>query len=215
MKKFLKILGYFFGTIIIVICSIMIFFNTTHMYYKVYGPSMKPLLNANVTMATDTEDSVFVSKIKGYSRGDVVIIDKHEKTASGEEKFVIKRIIAIGGDKVCVKLVEGEYRIVLIKDKTDQEQVLDEEYLYNYSVNHVLFTKFNDLRTKDGINFDENGFLIVGEDEIFYLGDNRLDSTDCSSYGPMPKSYVVGKVDYIIYGDNHAYLQVIKQFFGW
>ncbi|GGK83431.1 signal peptidase I [Ornithinimicrobium pekingense] len=48
-----------------------------------------------------------------------------------------------------------------------------------------------DLRTLDGVFF---GPVVVGEDEVFVLGDNRFDSIDSRTYGPVPLEAVRGRV---------------------
>ncbi len=68
--------------------------------------------------------------------------------------------------------------------------------------------------TAKGYSLDANGFYTIPDDCIFYLGDNRGGSEDCSQNGPNLKSRVIGKVDYIAYGNKHIYWQVIKQIFG-
>lgn len=215
MKKFFKAIGFFIGGLIIALCAVLIFFNLTHTYHNVKGRSMSPTLNSTATNNEESIDGVFASKIKGYGRGDIVIINKHKQDGNGKDIYIIKRLIAIGGDRVTVRLVDGDYRIVLVKGGTDEEVILDEDYLESYQVNIRLNTKFTALRMTGEYNFDEDGFLVLAEDEIFYLGDNREDSEDSSNTGPKLKSDIVGKVDYIIYGNTHVYLQVIKQFFGW
>ncbi|MEG1499925.1 MAG: S26 family signal peptidase, partial [Clostridia bacterium] len=45
----------------------------------------------------------------------------------------------------------------------------------------------------------ENDFFItIPEDSIFYLGDNRAKSEDCSKYGPVKVEHIIGKVELII-----------------
>ena len=206
--KLLKIIAQIMGAIFVVICAITIFFNVTHEYHMVEGSSMYPTLNYS------GKDGVFISKIKSYTRGDIIVTKKGIKNANGQDVFVIKRLIAIGGDKITVRKVDERYRIVLIYANTDTEIILEEPYLESYSVNEVLGRKFFNMIEKCSLEIDSDGFLLLGEDEIFYLGDNRPVSEDCSSYGPNKRNNVVGKVDYIAYGGTNIYCQVIKQAFG-
>ncbi|WP_130012504.1 signal peptidase I [Serinicoccus sediminis] len=48
-----------------------------------------------------------------------------------------------------------------------------------------------DLATLDGVFF---GPVVVGEDQLFVLGDNRFDSIDSRTYGPIPVDAVRGRV---------------------
>ena len=214
MKKVLNTIGFVLGLLIIAICAVMIFFNFTHIYYNVYGPSMSPTLNAGVTTPSECIDAVMVSKIKSFTRGDIIVIDRNEKDSEGNEKYVIKRLIAEGGDKITVRLIEGNYRIVLIKAGQTDEILLDEEYIPDLSANDNLNKKFQIMVENEPVNY-KDGFLILADDEVFYLGDNRSNSSDCSVYGPAKRKDVVGKADYIIYGNTNIYGQVLKQFFGW
>ena len=195
-------------SIFIAICLIVIFFNLTHNYHYVDGASMQPTLNYY------SQDAVFSSKIKSYKRGDIIIVEKEESDVNGNKLYVVKRLIAIEGDKVCVRLVDGEYRIVLIKQGQTEEQILEEKYLLNYEDNENLYKNFY-LMAKNHYGIEKDEFFTVPEDEIFYLGDNRKVSNDCSIYGTKNKNLVVGKVDYIIYGKTKPVRQIIKQFFGW
>lgn len=214
-KKVLNIIGYAFLIAVIIIFSAMIVFNATHIYYNVYGPSMSPTLNEGITSPKQNKDGVFVSKTKSYTRGDIIVIDKDEKDADGNEKYIIKRLIAIGGDKIAIRLEGDYYRIILIKNGDEEETIVEEPYLSDYSINSKTYDKFYQMIVNESLYVDRNGFLTIADDEMFYLGDNRLDSSDCASYGPMKANLVVGKVDYIVYGNSFMYLQVIKQFLGW
>ena len=207
-NKTLKIIGRIFGTIFVVLCFLVIFFNLSHEYHVIQGASMTPTLNNNST------DGVFVSKIKGYTRGDIIVMNKGEKDAYGKDIFVIKRLIAIAGDKIAVKEINGACRIVLIYAGTQEQVVLDEPYLDGYQQNLSLYTKFSKMIVDCGYELDENGFLTIPDKEIFCLGDNRLVSQDSSTYGTKKQSLVVGVVDYIIYGNTNPYWQVLQQIFG-
>ena len=214
MKKVLSRIGFVLGIIIIAVCAVIIFFNFTHIYYNVLGPSMSPTLNNGVSRSDECIDGVMVSKIKSFTCGDIIVIDKNETDIDGNEKYVIKRLIAEGGDKITVKKVDGYYRIIIIKAGSSESELLQEQYITDLSINENLYTKFQNLISGGNVNVDGE-YLVVGDDEVFYLGDNRANSTDCSVYGPVKRSFVVGKVDYIIYGNTNAYVQVLKQFFGW
>lgn len=208
-NKTLKIIGNILGAIIIVLCFVIIFFNVTHQYHVISGASMTPTLNYG-----GTQDGVFVSTIKSYSRGDIIVVNKGEKDDNGKDIYVIKRLIAIAGDKITVRLIGEEYRIVLIYFGSEQEEILDEPYLDGYSQNSSLFNKYNNMILEQHYTLDDDGFFTIPDDEIFYLGDNRLVSNDSSTYGTKKQSQVIGVVDYIIYGNTNPYFQVIQQVFG-
>lgn len=192
----------------IAVCLCVIFFNVTHSYHIVDGISMQPTLNNNV------QDAVLSSKIKPCKRGDIIIVEKWQRNEKGEKVYLIKRLIATGGDKVCVRLIDNEYRIVIIEKGKTEEKVLEEKYLSSYEHNKELYVSFYHTVEKNyGVKKDE--FFTIPENEIFYLGDNRDDSEDCSDYGTKSKNLIVGKVDYIIYGNTQPLKQILKQMFGW
>lgn len=197
--------------LIIVICGIIIFFNFTHTYHTVIGPSMTPTLNTH-----GNNDGVFVSKIKSYTYGDIIVVNKNYGKEGLEEKFVIKRLIALEGDKIKVEQIENNYRVLLIKSGELETVVLEEEYLLgDFSSNADLFIKFYKMIVDYSYILDENGFFEIPEGQIFYLGDNRsFGCEDCSTYGAMSKGAVIGKVDYIIYEEKNHVGQIISQFFG-
>lgn len=204
----LKICARVLSAVFIVLCCLIIFFNFTHEYHLVEGSSMFPTLNY------EGNDGVFVSKIKPYSRGDIIVVNKGEKDEAGNDILVIKRLIAVGGDKITIREINNRNRIVLIYAGQTTETILDEPYLFSYEANNSLRSKFFSMIYQKSLDVDDNGFLTLLEEQIFYLGDNRDVSEDCSVYGPKTTADVIGKVDYIAYGNKHIYWQVIKQVFG-
>jgi len=207
-NKALKIIGSILGSIFVAICAIIIFFNVTHEYHVIVGDSMYPTLNNNQT------DGVFVSKIKSYGRGDIIIANKGEKDSSGKTVYVIKRLIAIGGDKIAVVKQSENYVISLIYKGETEPIVLDEPYLESPQENHKLYETFYNMVRQYSITVDARGYITIPLDQVFYLGDNRDNSLDCATYGPKDKALVVGKVDYIVYGNTNRYKQVLQQVFG-
>lgn len=206
---FWRVFTYVIGAIFVALCGVIIYFNVTHEYHVVSGTSMLPTLNVD-----NTTDGVFVSRVKEYNRGDIIVVRRGEKDENNQEIIVIKRLIAVGGDKITVREIDGENRIVLILNGQTSEMVLDEPYLQDYSANDGLKSRFQTMLHKLSLYPDVNGFITIPQDEIFYLGDNRISSKDCVEYGPVKRDMVVGLVDYIAYGNKNIYWQVIKQVFG-
>ena len=147
-NKILKTLKIILFVLLLSICSIVIFFNVTHEYFVVYGPSMTPTLNQGVFSEDQTVDSVFVSKIKSYTRGDIIVTNRNYGVEGESAKYVIKRIIALAGDKIKIKEQDGYNRIVLIKSGETEEGLVDEPYLLDYSINMNLLTGFENMVNK-------------------------------------------------------------------
>lgn len=210
-NRFFKIILRIFLVLIIFISAVIIFFNFSHSYYVVYGPSMTPTLNEGVLVPEESKDGVFVSKIKGYGRGDIVVASRTDETG---KKYVIKRVIATGGDKIKIEEIDGVNRIILIKSGEIESVILEENYLTSYELNGGILLHFNNMIAELNLALDEQGFLELEKEQVFVVGDNRPHSKDSFVYGPILKKDIVGKVDYVIYNNTNLYGQVIHQFFG-
>ena len=84
---------------------------------------------------------------------------------------LIKRVVGIGGDEVVINQ-SGEV-----------------------FVNKIRFTVLN---IDEGRYFKDQTYIIPN-DEIFVLGDNRINSQDSRYIGTIPYKNIVGKAFYIIY----------------
>ncbi len=98
-------------------------------------------------------------------RGQVVVF---YRTPARDEDALIKRVIGLPGDTI--EFSTGQ---VLINGK-----VLDEPYLHDVLTNCSIVC----------------GPLTLGPDQYFMLGDNRLNSLDSRSFGPIPSDQIVGRV---------------------
>ncbi len=123
-------------------------------------------------------DNLLMSYVKDPSdlkRGDVIIVDVRDYPECGSTDFLIKRLIAVEGDRV--KCVNGELFIWYAGKEGYESQPLVEDYAYykdgkeNYS-----FTEYE-----------------VGVGEIFFLGDNRQNSKD-SRYQETGGSHLKNKL---------------------
>ena len=162
----------------IAICLLIIFLmvSTTSFFSLVIisGSSMYPTLSDG--------DVVIMVKTENVKRGDVVVIDGEKKVQKNGQQlyeWIIKRIIAVGGDTIDIK----DDGAVYIKFKGQSTfEPLDEEYLET------------NTKTEQG-----NGYLTypftVPEGELFFLGDNRGISKDSrSEFGTCKQSQIKGIV---------------------
>jgi signal peptidase I len=98
-------------------------------------------------------------------RGDVIIF----KYPLRPSDFYIKRIIALPGETITIQGSE-----VFIKKSGSSENLkLEEPYL--------LFTSNNNISKT------------LADDEYFVMGDNRPNSSDSRTWGPLSQEHIVGK----------------------
>ncbi len=147
--------------LIILIFGFRIWFANTYGRVQVSGNSMNQTLLDGETLFMK-----LVHNGEGLERGDVIVVDVSEYpevNSDGKQvQFLIKRLIAIEGDRV--KCQDGQISICYAG--TDEYVPLEESYAY-----------YGGMIGKDETDYDFKEYT-VGEGEIFFLGDNRLNSVD-------------------------------------
>lgn len=157
------------------------------------------------------EEIVIVNKLAKPSRGDVVVFYKKPVKSKflgmfaggdsvkegGEYYKLIKRVVAIGGDKIWVEHIEdNKYRLVI---ETPDGEILHED---NYTKNKeklsadcfILYDKEESGlgRLKDTT---QQNPLVIEDGYFFAMGDNRVNSADSrGDLGPVPLSQLFGVV---------------------
>lgn len=160
------ILAVVLALLAVILCA-DIWFSLTYRLIIVDGRSMEDTLFSG--------DAIYIEKGAMPERGDIVVIDVtgHPDLfshSSGEERYIIKRVIALEGDEVC-----SENGTVYLKQAGEEQFApLQEDYAIG--------------RTGD---FSP---VTVGKGEMFFLGDNRSDSKDSRYVGCLPLGDVVGVV---------------------
>lgn len=183
-----------FAIIMLVIFSIpSLVFYSFFCQLKVVGISMQPTLNEELVEGLSDEeyekseyqDVVVVSKFSKGDVGDIVVVKK-------SNKYVVKRIIAKGGQTVALKKEEGtELYAYYVDGEKLNEPYIATNYLemdYNY------FLDFTCVATSRNGNLEAS--LTVPDGEIFVLGDNRGISLDShlQKCGCLKEDNVLGKV---------------------
>ena len=164
MENFLRSIGEFFleitQSIVVVISILLIVYLFLAQPHQVNGLSMYPTF--------DNGDYLFTDKVSYRAgkpkRGDVVVFRAPESAQcpTGTGCDFIKRMIGLPGETVEVKgngiFINGEK--------------LEEPYVSL------------DNQTLSGI-FTSRGPVVLGPNEYFVSGDNRLHSSDSRSWGPI------------------------------
>lgn len=110
-------------------------------------------------------DKLMLNKMSNsYDRGDIVVLIGKETTH--RENDIIKRIIGVAGDKI-----EFKSNKLYLNDK-----LLEEDYV------------------PQGEHYYEDKVILVPEDSVYVLGDNRDNSQDSRFFGPVSIKNIKGKI---------------------
>lgn len=106
-------------------------------------------------------------KITSPSKGDIIVAETDNLSNDGKSKKIVKRVIGLPNDHIVVK--NGS---VYLNDKKLNENYIKDSYT------------------------DGSVDIIVPKNEVFVMGDNRLESQDSRaiSLGTINKSDILGKV---------------------
>lgn len=168
---------------------------------------MFPSLNSTCvyeggTLVEGERDIVYINRFVDCGYGDIIVVKNPQDTI--QEKYVIKRLIAKGGDKIAVVESDERYKLAIIKKGSEVVEILEEDYLGDKAINSYANIKYTNLKENQQIEFKEIetlfgkiDFIEIPEGEIFYLGDNRSNSLDCFDYGSVKQEKYVGRVDII------------------
>jgi signal peptidase I len=149
--------------------------------FYISGPSMETTLFG--------DNRVLVNKLSyrlhDIHRGDVVVFDRvttSDGTVSHDD--LIKRVIALPGDTIEIKNC-----VVIVNSKPQVEPYLDEDVL-------SLTNPLNRCRVAN------LPIQTVPAKKIFVMGDNRPESFDSRSFGPISESLIVGRAFAIVWPFN-------------
>lgn len=135
---------------------------------KVEGHSMEPTLTEHEWLFVNK----FIYRVSKPKVGDVVIL-KEPDMGDGEQKYLVKRIVGIPGDRIEVH-DQQLYR---------NGQLVDEPY------------------TDTVIEDMSYGPEVINEGHYFVMGDNRhaRASLDSRSFHAVPKGLIRGRADFILW----------------
>ncbi len=156
--------GFLREFLIYVIVVIIAIISATLIRSFIIEPFVVPTPSMEPTLKVG--DKVLINKI-AYKFRPVKKGDIVAFNSQIEEKDLVKRVIAIEGEEITLTS-EGEIYI-------DGERIT-ENYLEDSSSISYL-----------------NQMIVLGENEIFVMGDNRNNSFDSRFFGPIPEESIFGK----------------------
>ncbi|MEX0652252.1 MAG: signal peptidase I [Candidatus Paceibacterota bacterium] len=131
--------------------------------FVVSGASMDDTFSHGQYLIVDQVNYHF----KEPERGDVIIF----RFPLEPSKFFIKRVIGLPQETV---ILQGKVTIIL-NEENPAGVVLDEWYLNPERENN------------------NSSSVTLGDDEYFVMGDNRAESSDSRSWGPLDRGFILGK----------------------
>jgi signal peptidase I len=184
-RETLSTLGIIGAAILVAVFIIMFVFRS----YQVDGPSMQSTLqNADKLIIWKVPRTW--SDITGHpyipKRGDIVVFTETGLSEFGQQdkKQLIKRVIGLPGDRVVVK--DG---VITIYNKENPN---------GFQPDKTLPYGKNIPQTSGNID------LTLGPKQLFVCGDNRPDSLDSRSFGPINANQVVGQLVVRLFPLNKA-----------
>lgn len=148
--------------------------------YQVDGPSMETTLQNNDKLIIWKVPRTWANITRNDyipKRGDIIVFNESGLNQYGpqESKQLIKRVIGLPGERVTLK--DGNYT------------VYNNEYPGGFNPDKTLPYGSKGLPYTSG-NVD----VTLDEHQLFVSGDNRPDSLDSRSFGPINANQVVGKL---------------------
>lgn len=150
--------------------------------YQVDGPSMESTLQ--------NDDKLIIWKVPRSwakitrhdyipNRGDVIVFSESGLSQYGQEdtKQLIKRVIGLPGDRVAIK--------------NNRYVIYNKQHPLGYDPDAALPYGKNIPPTTGDLG--PNG-VVIGPHQLFVSGDNRPESLDSRSFGPINADQVIGKL---------------------
>lgn len=142
-------------------------------------------------------------------RGDIVVF---KDPKDGKVDYV-KRVVGISGDRVKIvddtiyingvaqkRVPSNNKKKLLAESSLDRRQYLLYKEILEPANKHWTLNKLPFQRTPEQINWPSDGQeIIVRENSIFVLGDNRDHSMDSRTWGVIPIDHIQGKALFVLW----------------
>ena len=168
-------------TVFLIIKIIQIFI---FQLFIVDGQSMEPTLHTGNFLIVDKWSNVGI--VDNIKRGEVIVF-KYNNTSSdafANGKFLVKRVLAVPGDRIVLNGSDNNIRIITASGETISPNETEIKYKSKlYPATNILLSK----------------------DEYFVMGDNRDNSYDSRYFGPIKKSNISGVVLFRVLPETTIY----------
>jgi signal peptidase I len=201
----------------LIIAGVLVFMIIRPFFLQAFfipSESMEPTLaghragyqpTTNITYDSTINDHIFVNKLiyrfSDPKPGDIIVFraPKEADQMSREEgrpqleNVLIKRLVAVGGQKIEVRGDDDGNAKVYVNDKpVNESQIKFLEPMKDMGQMGM------DSRVP-GAPFGINRPLVLKKDELFVMGDNRNHSNDSRFWGPLKRDRVIGKASFIFW----------------
>lgn len=163
--------------LLVFICVAELAFNMRYTCIWVDGSSMLPTLVGEDAARGNSGEYVFADKKRSPTYGDIVVVRRTVRSDGGSNtSYIIKRVIAFGGDSV--KMIRG----ILYRKLAGEEDFSEVKEPY--------------IMSDVDPNAQQNNFSehLVADGMIYVLGDNRNISNDSRAHGDFDADAVIGVV---------------------
>lgn len=168
MKKFLAEAWEVAEVVIVSVVSIFIVYGFIAKPYVVEGKSMEPNFQDGNYLIVDE----ITYRFREPARGEVIVF----RNPGNEKEFYIKRIIGLPSETVDVDIKENAVKI--------DGKILSQDYLPQ----DTPFCSSAQSPSCRNVSFR------LRNDQYFVMGDNRPQSYDSRSWGPLKRNEIVGEV---------------------
>jgi signal peptidase I len=159
--------------LLIIMFVIMMAFGAT-VVLREYVITVTQVKGASMENTLAENDRVYLLNIGKVKRGDIVRAENPLYNPEKDDKYIIKRVIALSGDEV---KIPGDGCVYVNGGKIEESYTKEPESTY--------------YRSYDNDAYKDGG--IVPEGYIFVLGDNRINSADSRFFGAIKEDDVHGR----------------------